>query len=342
MDPVLAEAMGTVRWHDESTVLLSRYLDLDIMDYVAEPVRVRRHSVAVESAEEGDDTVKTWHAPSGTLRQVQRRCREDGTSYTVEHPIKGPSDLVVLADVFEDEDLALDPDWAQATRNRRELIGDDGILQCFMPGTPLGMMYRVYSGVETLVYLYHDAPQALRDLLTVMETNYQTRLRISLEAPADAYVAMDDTSTTVISPAMFEACDLDLTDQRADMCHAAGRLYFHHSCGLIRDLLPLYRRTKMDAVHAFTEPPVGDVTIADGRKALGERIAICAGVAAMAEASWQREAMRESVRATLSRITPGDHVALSITAYPHKTIDQMEAVVEACRTYSERSDEETG
>jgi len=338
MSPDLAEAMGTVRWCDENTVRLSRYLSLDIMDYMSEPVRIHRKNVTVESTRKGDDTIDAWHTPQGTLTQVRRRCRDDGTSYVVEHLIKSASDLPVLAAIFEDESLTLDTDIAVAMRKRQELIGNDGILQCFIPGTPMGLMYRVYSGVETLAYLYHDAPQALRDLFTVMETNYQTRLKISLEAPADAYVGMDDTSTTVVSPAMFEACSLDLTDRRADICHEADKLYFHHSCGLIRDLLPLYRRTRMDAVHAFTEPPIGNVTIVDGRKLLGDKIAIRGGVAAMAEGAWEPEAMRKSVCALLTGITLKDRVALSITAYPHKTIDQMKAVVEACRTYRDVQD----
>ena len=43
---------------------------------------------------------------------------------------------------------------------------------------------------------------------------------------------------------------------------------FHHSCGLIHDLLPLYRRTKMDCVHGYTIPPIGDVTVGQGRPML--------------------------------------------------------------------------
>ena len=331
MAPELAAAMGTVQWRDENTVRLSRYLGLDVMDYVGGPVRIQRRNVTVEFSQEGDDTVDSWHTPQGTLRQVRRRCRDDGTSYVVEHLVKSASDLPALAAIFEDEILTLDTDAVARIRQRQELIGDDGILQCFVAGTPLGMMYRVYSRVETLVYLYYDAPLALRDLFTVMETNYMARLRIDLQCAADACVGMDDTSTTVISPAMFEACNLDLTDRRAELCHEAGKLYFHHSCGLIRDLLPLYRQTKMDAVHAFTEPPIGDVRIADGRQALGDRIAIRGCVGAMAEEPWDPAAMRRSVRSLFTGLAPADHTALSITAYPHRTIDQMKAVIEACR-----------
>ena len=48
----------------------------------------------------------------------------------------------------------------------------------------------------------------------------------------------------------------------------------HHSCGLIHDLLPVYRKTRMDGVHAFTTPPIGDVEYEEGRKLLGDKISI--------------------------------------------------------------------
>ncbi len=64
----------------------------------------------------------------------------------------GPQDLPALASIFEDDQITLDPDRVEQVRQRRALIGEDGMLMSFMPGTPMGMMYRVYSGVATLAF----------------------------------------------------------------------------------------------------------------------------------------------------------------------------------------------
>ncbi len=333
MDPGLAASLGKVQWCDESTVRFSRHLGIDIMDFMSAPVRVTRRRVTIESAQSGDDTVTTWHTPAGPLREVHRRCREDGTSYCVEHLVKTAADLPALAAIFEDERLEVDSEKMAAIRKRQELIGSDGMLMGFLAGTPMGMMYRVYSGVAPLAYLYADASQALADLFSVMEKNYQQQYRISAESGLDALVGMDDTSTTVISPTMFEEFNLALTDQRSEICHRHGKLYFHHSCGLIRDLLPLYRRTQMDAVHAFTVPPIGNVTVQDGRRLLGNRITIIAGVAAMADESWDPETMRAGVRQLFTDARPGDHFILGLAAYPHRTMAQTQAVVAECRKH---------
>ena len=272
MDPELAEALGTVKWCDRSTITFSRYLGIDIMDYANPPLRSCPKAVTTESVQDGDDTITTWHAPKRDLREVRRRCREDGTSYVVEHRVKKPQDLAAFAAILEDEEFEIDPEGVERLKERTALIGDGGMLMFFLPGTPMGMMYRAYSGVAALAYLWADARRELHDLFAVMEDYHRRQFQLAARLPADALVGMDDTSTTAISPAMFEEFNVAYTDRMSDLAHGAGKLYFHHSCGLIRDLLGLYRRTAMDAVHAFTIPPIGDVTIADGRRLLGESL----------------------------------------------------------------------
>jgi hypothetical protein len=334
MDPVLATALGEVHWGDTATVTFSRYLGLDIMDWYGLPMRITRRSVAVEETVAGDVTTRVWHTPQGDLREVIQVCRDPTgavSSNWTEHLVKGPEDLPAFAAIFEDEVIEPDPDAITRARERRKLIGDDGMILGAMDGTPLGMMFRIYSGVAALAYLWADAPEALRDCFAVMEANYLQRLKVGVQSDIDVVVSVDDTSTTAISPDMFEECNLALTDARADAAHAAGKFYFHHSCGLIKDLLPLYRRTKMDAVHAFTIPPVGNVTVAEGRRALGDRITIMAGVNQLAGPMDDRAAVREDIHRMIREAGAGDHFILGAAGYPNRTMEQTRFVVDCCR-----------
>jgi len=340
MDPALAAALGEVRWGDTSTVTYSRSLGLDIMDWYGLPMRITRRQVTIDSRTEGDVTTRRWHTPAGDLREVTQVCRDDSgavSSNWTEHLVKGPEDLAALAAIYEDEVIEPDPGAIARARERRQLIGEDGVLLGPMDGTPLGMMFRVHSGVAVLAYLWADAPAALRDCFAVMERNYLRRLEIGVQSEVDVVVSVDDTSTTAISPAMFAACNLDLTDRRAAVAHAAGKLYFHHSCGLIRDLLPLYRRTAMDAVHAFTVPPIGNVTVAAGRKALGNRITIMAGVQQLAGPMHDRAAVRASIHQMIREAEPWDHFILGLTAYPNRTMEETRFAAECCREVGGRS-----
>ncbi len=348
MAPELAEALGEVQWHSEATVVFSRHLGIDIMDYYSAPVRISRRNVTVESSTTGDITTNVWHTPKGDLREVSRVCREDNgavsSNYT-EHLIKGPEDIPAFAAIFEDEQVELDEGALAQIKQRRALIGDDGMLMHFMAGTPLGMMYRVYSGVASLAYLWMDARAALLDLFQVMEKNYHRSYELAGASDADALVGMDDTSTTAISPAMFEICNVELTNERSALAHAAGKLYFHHSCGLIRHLLPIYRQTEIDAVHAYTIPPIGDATIADGRRELGDRITIIAGLGQLAGPMGDRDAVRTDIRkmfeqaagsATNCGNAAADHFILGLAAYPNRTMEETKFILDVCREFQRR------
>lgn len=334
MDPAFAEALGEVHWGSEATVTFSRYLGLDIMDWYSLPVRVTRSQVAIDQQTDGDVTTNVWHTPAGDLRETIQVCRDESgavSSNWTEHLVKGPEDLPALAAIFADEVIEPDAEAIAQTRQRRELIGDDGLLLAAMDGTPLGQMFRVYSGVGTLAYLWADAPDALRDLFAVMEKNYLQRVAIGVQSEIDVVVSVDDTSTTAISPAMFAACNLEVTDARAQAAHAAGKLYFHHSCGLIRDLLPLYRQTQMDAVHAFSIPPVGNVTVGEGRRALGDRITIIASLQQLADPMDDLAEVRASIHQMIREAQPWDHFLLGVAGFPHRTVEQTRFVIDCCR-----------
>lgn len=336
MDPKLAAALGEVQWGDESTVNFSRYLGLDILDWygLSRCMRITRRNVELNSKTEGDTTTNVWHTPKGDLREITQVCRDATgavSSNRIEYLVKGANDLPALAAIFEDEVVEPDPEGIERTRKRRELIGDDGLLMGVTKGTPLGMMYRVYSGVSTLAYLWADAPEALRDCFDVMERTYLRYIDVGVQLDVDAIVTCDDTSTTAISPAMFEAFNMDVTDERAGRTHQAGKLYFHHSCGLIRDLLGLYRQTNMDAVHAFTVPPTGNVTIAEGRRLLGDQIAIIAGVPQLAQSLDDPQAIRNNLHEMILEAKPWDHFLLHLAAEPNRTMEQTRFVADCCR-----------
>jgi len=304
------------------------------MDLYGAPLRAQQRRVEVTQTREGNHLITCWHTPHGQLRQVQRFSETTGLWYTVEHMVKGPEDLPRLATVFADQEFALDPEGVEALGRRRELIGEGGILTASLPGTPLGQMVRVHAGPEAIAYLWADARRELHDLFAVMERNHRRQFELAASLPEfDALVTMDDTSTTTISPAMFEEYCLAYTDRLAEVTQAAGKFYFHHSCGLIRDLLPLYRQTKMDAVHGFTPLPLGDVSIAEGKRRLGPTIAIIAGVVQIFGDMSSRARVAESVRRMFEEAAPGDNVIFSLAADPEKDMEETAFLARECLSH---------
>ena len=252
----------------------------DYLIPVDSPAYLVSDTCAFESTRIGPGKeVTTLRTPGGKLRQVAETM-EGYPGMVTERFVKTVDDARLLAGYFTSLRVEPDPGAVKETRELKGLLGDKGVLFLRTNGTPLGMCYRVYSDLTNLVYMIADAPEVIGDLFARMEEKYFQLYEASLRAAPeiDAYMGMDDTSTTLISPAMFDSFNAGLTDRRADLCHAHGKIYMHHSCGLIRNLLPIYRKTRMDGVDAFTPPPIGDVGYADGRKLLGPGFSMISGL----------------------------------------------------------------
>jgi hypothetical protein len=343
MDPALAKALGTVQWGDGSTRIFSDYLGLDVMDFFGPPIISKRRKVTVEHVERGDGWTSIYRTPHGELRESHKRVREDGTSYCQEHLVKSGADLALLAEIYEDEEFVLGEGAAEFVRQRKALVGDRGIVRCYMPGTPLGMMVRVYSGVETIAYLWADHREELHRLFTIMEENHLAQFRLAASVGYDVLYGTDDTSTTTISPAMFEEFCLGYTDHVTEAVHAYGTYYAHHSCGHINHLLDLYRQTRMDAVDALCLKPIGDVnSLAEARLKLGPNITILAALTQMGESMDNRPAVAASIATMFRDVAPADHFIFGLAAYPHLNMEQTAFVAREClnnpRRYARRPD----
>jgi len=334
MDPELSRRLGKVARCDESIVTFCRWLDLDIIDWFSPPVRSRRRRVEIEHRREGTDAITVWRAPSGgELRQRSRQASSDSPSYLVEHAVKEPRDLSLLAEIFADEEFELDAERVEGLSRRRRLVGDDGLVFSPMPGTPLGMTIRFHAGPATTAELSCEAPEALSECFAAMEENHLRRLRLvaSLD-DLDGVLGMDDTSTTTQSPAMFETHCLGYTDRAAAVVQASGKQYVHHSCGLIRNLLDLYRQTRMDAVHALMVPPVGDVTIREAKERLGPGVTMIPTLIQL----WimeDEEAQAASVREMFEGAAPGDNFIAQLTPDRSRTMAQTQRFLDECRKY---------
>jgi len=337
MPPELAAKMADMKFGNESTILFSRHLGLDIIDTCGSGVRCRQRKVqrTMSSKDEQGRVTTTWQTRKGELRCVDQYSPETGMSSRIEYPVKERDDLARLACLYADKESYVLPEDREAQRARRQLIGDDGIKPCPLGATPLGQMIRTHAGVETMAYLWADARRELHELFKVMEEANRQALELALTLDNDAVIIVDDTSTTCISPDMFAEFCLGYTDRMAEIVHAAGRLYLHHSCGLIRNLLPLYRQTKMDAVHSFTLPPVGDVGIAEGRQLLGSDITIIAELLpfCMQVHSGKRAEAARGIQKLFQEADPGQRFILVLASEPFNSMEEMGFIVQECRKY---------
>jgi hypothetical protein len=319
----------------ELSVILSEYLGVN--EYILNaqcPINI----VLGNGVEERyhDEGIRTIYTPSGTLTQKSES--HGGEAYVTKRLVNGRDDLIKLTEYFESWQFELNHDAVADIRMKKDFIKDNGLIWNYSNGTPLGMMYRVYSDITDLIYLIADCPDEVKTLFATMEKKYLQIFEMMLrEVPEiDIIVGMDDTSTTLISPDMFDEFNVELTNKRADLIHKYGKFYMHHSCGLIHDLLPSYRKTRMDAVHAFTTPPIGNVTFPEGRKLLGDKISIATRVVEphMLKPDADRKEITAQMLARFQDVKKAGRVILYLnTPSSQYGVDFMKMVLSEARKY---------
>jgi uroporphyrinogen-III decarboxylase len=60
--------------------------------------------------------------------------------------------------------------------------------------------------------------------------------------------------------------------------HGAGKIFVLHTCGDVRALLPMMRRSGIDAIDSLSEPPLGNTPFEVAMAALGDGVCLIGGV----------------------------------------------------------------
>ncbi len=182
-------------------------------------------------------------------------------------PVQAVDDLRRLRWLFEDAAYAVAPHEAQQwARRQQELEARDAFTITGVGPSPLMNMVEHVCGAEQTMYLLHDEPELFGETLDLMHADRMAELRVLLpHVAADSFWLIENTSTTLISPQLFERfCVPHLTDY-GQLIRDHGLVAVHHMCGKLNALLEMIDGLPAQVNEAFTTPPVGDTMLADGR-----------------------------------------------------------------------------
>jgi uroporphyrinogen-III decarboxylase len=178
------------------------------------------------------------------------------------------------------ERMKISPAYEAVDREIDEL-GLDGLsapLISPFKKTPFQSLVEHFVGTEKLVYDLCDHPRVVEETLAVMRERTLEAVKISVESRAEAFISWEDSSSTNISPALFERYVVPDINIWGRIVHGAGKLLIHHACGHIRDLLPIMAREEVDAIESITPPPTGNIGIGEARALLGGSKALIGGL----------------------------------------------------------------
>jgi len=124
------------------------------------------------------------------------------------------------------------------------------------------------AGLENGLLLLADHPSEVEALFEQMHSGLCRKAEIIAERDPHLVVyVVENTSTTLISPTLFQRYCVPHLSDYGRILTAADKLCVLHMCGKLKALLPDIAPLPAAAVEAFTSPPVGNTTLRDGRSA---------------------------------------------------------------------------
>ncbi len=243
---------------------LADYLDLDHMAgggvaVACTNARVERHVEQINGRR-----VVTEKTPDGTLTTAEGFDPSSHSWHPVEFPIKTRADLRAARHLFEGNRYQAASDALARGAERLRQVGDRGIVMTDMGISPLMRLIQHLLGPDATYYFLADFPDEMAELIALMHEERLRYLRAMLPACAYDYIcSVENTSTTLLSPAVFERYCWPHLDAYGRLIREHGKSHVLHMCGHLKALLPRIGELPALAIEAFTRPPVGNTTLAD-------------------------------------------------------------------------------
>ena len=249
-----------------STRELLDYIHADGIFHVPRATTATRPHVRVDRSRDADVETRVTHTPDGDL--VERWTLDPYTKswHPTELPVKTIEDVARFRWVHTD--VAVRPNDAAIEQGRRikAELGERGVVLTGWGTSPLmHLVEHVIGPVNTHLMLV-DHPAEMAALIGLMHQDclHQARL-LARHTPADVVVSVENTSTTLISPAQFESwCYPHLCDYGRAI-EAEGKMHELHMCGLTRVLLPRIDTIPASSIEAYTSPTLGNTRLCHGR-----------------------------------------------------------------------------
>ena len=176
---------------------------------------------------------------------------------------------------YEDAVAELDEAALDRAHAAVAALGESGLSAMSIGESPLMEFVEWLAGVEHAHLLLFDHPA---DVEALFEAMHRLLLRktewLAAHSPSDVLYLVENTSTTLISPAQYRRFNVPHLRAYGERTRAAGRLLILHMCGHLKKLLPDLARIPADGFEAFTSPTVGNTTLLDGRGACPDQTLI--------------------------------------------------------------------
>ena len=241
-------------------------------------VSARTTNVTRETIRDGNVTATITRTPVGEIRSASTWSEETKTHHPTEFALKGPKDYEVARYIAEH--TTYEPAFGPHERMRKS-VGDRGVVFTSGPSTPLMSLIQNGIGMPDIYYHLVDHTQAFDDLYEVEVDRCCRYYEAVAKSDAEYVITQENTSTTLVSPGLYEKYCLPVKKRYCEITRDAGKTHILHMCGCLKGLLPQILQAGADAWESFSPPPIGDTHLVDGRDVAGDEVSLIGGMNAL-------------------------------------------------------------
>ena len=223
---------------------------------------------------EGGRKYTEIRTPLGSLRDCWEYIPASFAEAPIEHFMKSEKDIPIMKYIYEN--TRFEPDYERAER-RRQQVGDQGVVLCYLPKSPFMHLVALEAGIETVALTALTLPDEFSDLLATMKKAFDQAARIAVESPAEVLMIPENLSSEMVGPDFFELYMYDYQKEWTTKIREAGKHSFIHIDGTLAGLLRQEASVGFTVLEALTPHPVGDLRIEEFEPCAGDSKSILWG-----------------------------------------------------------------
>ncbi len=223
---------------------------------------------------EGHKRYKEIKTPVGSVRECWEYVPTSYSEGPIEHFLKTEADLPVMKHIYKNTRFQSDYDFAF---KRKEQIGDQGVLLCYLPKSPFMHLMALEAGVVSLTMIAMMMPDELKDLLAIMKTAFDQAAQIAVDSPAEVLMIPENLSSEMVGPDFFEMYMRAYQEEWTAKISRAEKYSFIHIDGTLRGLLKQEASVGFSVLEALTPYPVGDLKFEELAGVVGQSKSILWG-----------------------------------------------------------------
>lgn len=206
----------------------------------------------------------TLKTPVGEIYTTIHTGLASRMGWTEKHWLATAEDYRVRTWIVKNAEIRPDPD---ACRRLEKATAPWGLVLPTVGRTPLQSILVDGAGLEQFAYHLFELEEEVLELYDALLENFRKIVAITAEGPGRYIACVENFTAETMGPDRYERFLLPVYEECFPMLHQAGKVVGTHYDGRLDSVKDVVAKAPIDVIESLTEPPEGDMSLAECRAA---------------------------------------------------------------------------